>query len=209
MDPYLVLGVPRNCTHQQVKQTFRARVRREHPDRGGDEQKFIRICTAYKQLLAEPDRAVDLEASEQAANQNLVDLLQSVSARSVAGTSRSRPVRSGDARRKMQADSGAAIGGAIALTILIAEVLVDLLNVKDPPPVPAATTPVEDVVRPTMTRAENERRESQQKLARTTAGPGPGRPSQPPHSEAGRLLAFPIRADLDLTPAGLSNYRDD
>ena len=54
MDPYEILGVPRGCPHEQVKEAFRARVRRSHPDRGGDEAAFIALCAAYREILDEP-----------------------------------------------------------------------------------------------------------------------------------------------------------
>ena len=55
MDPYIVLGVSRNCTRRQVQRTFRAKVQRAHPDRGGEERNFIRLCTAYRMILADLD----------------------------------------------------------------------------------------------------------------------------------------------------------
>jgi DnaJ domain len=56
MDPYHILGVSRRCTREEVKETFRARVRYAHPDRGGNEETFIRLCAAYKQILKELDQ---------------------------------------------------------------------------------------------------------------------------------------------------------
>jgi hypothetical protein len=56
MDPYHILGVPRDCTREEVKEAFRARAWSAHPDRGGEEPSFIRLCTAYKQILEELDR---------------------------------------------------------------------------------------------------------------------------------------------------------
>ena len=53
MDPYQILGVARGCTRDEVKEAFRARAWHAHPDRGGDEQPFIELCGAYKQILAE------------------------------------------------------------------------------------------------------------------------------------------------------------
>jgi hypothetical protein len=53
MDPYQTLGVPRGCTPEAAKDAFRARAWQAHPDRGGEEIAFIRLCTAYKQVLAE------------------------------------------------------------------------------------------------------------------------------------------------------------
>jgi DnaJ domain len=56
MDPYRILGLSRKCTREAVKAAFRARVWRAHPDRGGDAETFIQICTAYKQILEELER---------------------------------------------------------------------------------------------------------------------------------------------------------
>jgi len=56
MDPYHVLGVRRGCTRGEVKAAFRARAWRAHPDRGGSGRDFIRLCTAYKQIILELDR---------------------------------------------------------------------------------------------------------------------------------------------------------
>jgi hypothetical protein len=55
MDPYQTLGVPRGCTPEEVKDAFRTRAWRAHPDRGGEGLSFIRLCTAYKQILEEVD----------------------------------------------------------------------------------------------------------------------------------------------------------
>src|SRR4051794_5350161 len=124
MDPYIVLGVPRRCTHRQVKEIFRESVRRDHPGHGGDEQKFIMICAAYKQIIAQLDSAVDSATSEHAAHQNLINLLQRVSARSIAEDDRSRPVQTAGAGRSVRGDSGAMMAGLAALMIFLAEVLV-------------------------------------------------------------------------------------
>jgi hypothetical protein len=56
MDPYDILGLSRRCTRDEVKAAFRARVWHAHPDRGGQAESFIRLCTAYKQILEELDR---------------------------------------------------------------------------------------------------------------------------------------------------------
>jgi hypothetical protein len=56
MDPYQTLGVPRNCTREQVKEIFRARARLAHPDRGGEVPEFIRLRKAYERVLADLDR---------------------------------------------------------------------------------------------------------------------------------------------------------
>jgi DnaJ domain len=56
MDPYSTLGVPRGCTRQQVRDAFRSLVHVAHPDRGGDGEAFVRLCAAYRDVLAELER---------------------------------------------------------------------------------------------------------------------------------------------------------
>jgi hypothetical protein len=53
MDPYHALGIRRGCTREEAKQAFRARAWQAHPDRGGAEPDFIRLSTAYNQIIAE------------------------------------------------------------------------------------------------------------------------------------------------------------
>lgn len=64
MDPYLILGVPRGCTREQVKDAYRALVHRAHPDRGGDGEAFVRLCAAYREVLNDLDRGGDQEDEE-------------------------------------------------------------------------------------------------------------------------------------------------
>ena len=59
MDPYSILGVPRGCTREEVKEAFRSLVHRAHPDRGGDGEAFIQLCDAYREVLDELDRGAD------------------------------------------------------------------------------------------------------------------------------------------------------
>jgi curved DNA-binding protein CbpA len=56
MDPFVTLGVSKDCTREEAKEAFRAGVRRHHPDRGGGDHAFIRFRAAYEQVLAEIDR---------------------------------------------------------------------------------------------------------------------------------------------------------
>jgi hypothetical protein len=56
MDPYRILGLSGKCTREAVKSAFRARVWHTHPDRGGETETFIQICSAYKQILEELER---------------------------------------------------------------------------------------------------------------------------------------------------------
>ena len=52
-DAYLTLGVKKGCTREEVRAAFRAKAWQAHPDRGGDEQEFIELCSAYKKILKE------------------------------------------------------------------------------------------------------------------------------------------------------------
>jgi curved DNA-binding protein CbpA len=49
-DLYDVLELPRNCTFEEIKQQYRTLAQINHPDKGGDEEKFIRIKEAYETL---------------------------------------------------------------------------------------------------------------------------------------------------------------
>jgi hypothetical protein len=66
MDPYQTLGVSRTCTRAQVKEVFRTRAWYAHPDRGGEDEAFVRLCTAYKQILEELDQKPNAYASRHA-----------------------------------------------------------------------------------------------------------------------------------------------
>jgi curved DNA-binding protein len=49
-DYYKTLGVPRNATQDEIKKAFRKLARKNHPDAGGDEEKFKEINEAYEVL---------------------------------------------------------------------------------------------------------------------------------------------------------------
>jgi len=73
MDPYQTLGVPKDCSREKVKEVFRARARRAHPDRGGAIPEFVQLRKAYEQILADLDRnriPMIIEPSAQAAGQH-------------------------------------------------------------------------------------------------------------------------------------------
>jgi hypothetical protein len=53
MDPYQTLGLPNNCTREDLKEAFRAKARLVHPDRGGDPATFIQLRQAYDQIITE------------------------------------------------------------------------------------------------------------------------------------------------------------
>ena len=57
MDPYQILGISRACTLDEVKKAFRAKAWLAHPDRGGENESFIRLCNAYEEILKECNRS--------------------------------------------------------------------------------------------------------------------------------------------------------
>lgn len=54
---YDELELPTNCTSEDIKQKFRTLAQIHHPDKGGDEEKFKRIKTAYETLSDPKKRA--------------------------------------------------------------------------------------------------------------------------------------------------------
>ncbi len=55
-DAYAILGVARGCTAGEAREAYRAGVRALHPDHGGDESAFIRLCAAYRQVAEDLER---------------------------------------------------------------------------------------------------------------------------------------------------------
>ena len=55
-DYYKTLGVSRNATPEEIKKAFRKLARTNHPDAGGDEEKFKEINEAYEVLSDEKKR---------------------------------------------------------------------------------------------------------------------------------------------------------
>jgi|SRR5271166_4711884 len=56
MDPYSVLGLSRDCTHDEAREAFLAKARSVHPDRGGEDAAFIQLRAAYERILRDVDR---------------------------------------------------------------------------------------------------------------------------------------------------------
>jgi DnaJ family protein A protein 2 len=54
-DPYLVLNIDRNCNDDDIKKAFRKLALKEHPDKGGDPEKFKEIQSAYE-ILSDKDK---------------------------------------------------------------------------------------------------------------------------------------------------------
>jgi hypothetical protein len=47
-DPFVVLGVPRGATEDEMRRAFRRQARRHHPDAGGDAEAFVAVERAYR-----------------------------------------------------------------------------------------------------------------------------------------------------------------
>merc|ERR1711939_990721 len=58
VDFYEVLGVSRDATDKDIKKAFRKLSIKEHPDKGGDKEKFQQIQRAYEVLSDEELRLV-------------------------------------------------------------------------------------------------------------------------------------------------------
>ena len=57
-DYYKTLGVSKNATADEIKKAFRKKARENHPDAGGDEEKFKDINEAYEVLSDEKKRKI-------------------------------------------------------------------------------------------------------------------------------------------------------
>jgi hypothetical protein len=158
MDPYLVLRVRRECTRKEVKDIFRAKVQLNHPDHGGDEKQFIRLCTAYKMILSDLDALADgndaaarsakgVKPSEAEASRPdpephvdpYLKLFRRVSRRSSAGKTQKRvnSPRAGSRARK-----GAIIGGLVVAALFLVVVLTVAVTDEEPLPLPSAVRPI-------------------------------------------------------------------
>ena len=61
MDYYSQLGLKRGASEDDIKKAYRSMAMKHHPDRGGDEQKFKEISTAYEALTnPEKKRIIDM-----------------------------------------------------------------------------------------------------------------------------------------------------
>jgi curved DNA-binding protein CbpA len=64
MNPYDELGLPKNCTADEIKQKYRILAQTHHPDKGGDEEKFKRIKQAYE-ILSDPIKRAEYDSTGQ------------------------------------------------------------------------------------------------------------------------------------------------
>ena len=51
MNPYQVLGVSENDSHEVIKEKFRKLAKQHHPDKGGNADQFIKINEAYTKII--------------------------------------------------------------------------------------------------------------------------------------------------------------
>jgi DnaJ-class molecular chaperone len=56
-NPYETLGVPKNASKEAIKRAGRKKMKKTHPDAGGEEAEFIEVQAAYKILTDDSRRA--------------------------------------------------------------------------------------------------------------------------------------------------------
>jgi len=62
MNLYDELGLPPDCTADEIKQMYRSLAQQHHPDKGGDEDTFKKIKLAYE-VLSDPDRRAEYDST--------------------------------------------------------------------------------------------------------------------------------------------------
>jgi len=60
LDPYAVLGIPREAQDADVKKAYRKLAREHHPDKGGDTEKFKKVQEAYE-VLSDPQKRANFD----------------------------------------------------------------------------------------------------------------------------------------------------
>lgn len=57
MDYYTILGIPRTATHEEIRKAYKKKSMQHHPDRGGDQNEFVKVQQAYEILSNSDKRA--------------------------------------------------------------------------------------------------------------------------------------------------------
>jgi DnaJ-class molecular chaperone len=55
MDYYSILGIPRNASPEQIKKAYKKASMQHHPDRGGNQDEFVKVQQAYE-ILSNSDK---------------------------------------------------------------------------------------------------------------------------------------------------------
>ena len=67
MNPYKILGVNKNASQDEIKNAFREKALKYHPDKGGDEEKFKQINEAYS-MISDPNKRSHYDAARDGIN---------------------------------------------------------------------------------------------------------------------------------------------
>ena len=57
MNYYSILGIDKTANIKAIKKAYHKKAMKEHPDKGGNEEKFKKIARAYE-ILSDPDKRV-------------------------------------------------------------------------------------------------------------------------------------------------------
>ncbi len=203
MDPYLTLGVSKDCNREEVKEAFRVRVLLVHPDHGGEQVSFIQLRTAYEQILAELDQDSGPNAASHDGAARDESRPVPAGSRVVAGTYESwirQVAAQADRKRSVWRSTRIrAIGLAIIAVILIAN-LAAFWFIWSREPVPNQDIPV----------VEADTREEPERAAvpiRIVTNPAATRRWQQPPAYHPDFFVIPYNATLYLAP--VRGYRGD
>jgi curved DNA-binding protein CbpA len=72
MDYYTLLGVTRNASQDEIKKAYRKLAMVNHPDRGGDNNKFAEINAAYD-TLGDPTKRQQYDTPQPQFNHNALN----------------------------------------------------------------------------------------------------------------------------------------
>lgn len=76
MNPYEILGLPTNCTEQELKQRYKQLAQIFHPDKGGSNTKFVEIRTAYEILIDPVKRTNFNDTGEVKSTKNEIEAIE-------------------------------------------------------------------------------------------------------------------------------------